>query len=584
MARCGGGNCMWRYCKRYIHFAVIAAILMIGEVLADLYQPGLMRQIVDDGVLGLDSGGVGNPRLILSAGILMSLVVILGGACGSLNNVFSHLCCQNVGNDLRKDCFAKVMTLSLPQLESFGTGSLITRVTNDVVQISNLISQFIRGMVRTSMLTFGSIVCLYRLNRTFGNIILCVLPFMLACLLICIRSANPLFSRLQEQLDQVNAILQEDISGIRVVKACVREVYEKARFGKANGELIKTQLKFLVIFAFMNPAMNALMYLAVTVILLRGAGQAAQGTATPGMIMAAITYTTQMLNGVLMLVMVFQTISRGYASWKRVRELLDTEPELLDGDFDGDTAEHGKLEFRDVSFRYPGAQHPALSHISLTVQPGETLAVIGATGSGKSTLVHLLLRFYDVTEGALLVDGVDVRQYRQKALRDKMGVALQKSELFSRSLRENITWGTDGAGDAAAAAGIAQAAGFIEAAPQGYDTPVAKGGSSLSGGQKQRVSIARAVLKPSEFLIFDDASSALDLKTEAELYAALESARPECTKIIIAQRIATVRRADRIVVIDKGNIAGCGTHRELMENCPVYQDIYCSQMGSGEAL
>ncbi len=561
---------MWRYCNRYVHFAVIAALLMVGEVLADLVQPGLMRQIVDNGVLGLDSGGVGNPQAILSAGIVMSVMVILGGTCGSLNNVFCHLCCQNVGNDLRKDCFAHIMTFSFTQMDSFGTGSLITRVTNDIVQISNLISQFIRGMVRTSMLTFGSIVCMYRLNRAFGHIVLCILPFMLACLIICIQSANPLFSRLQEQLDNVNGILQEDIPGIRVVKACVREIYEKLRFGKANGELIKTQLKFLVIFAFMNPAMNALMYLAVTVILLQGSWQAANGTATPGMIMAAITYTTQLLNGVLMLTTVFQTISRGYASWKRIRELLGTRPELQDGNFDGDTALHGELEFRDVSFRYPGAQQPALSHINLTVHSGETVAVIGATGSGKSTMVQLLLRFYDVTEDTLLVDGVDVRRYRQKALRNKMGAALQKSELFSLSLRENIAWGTAGAGDTAAAAKIAQAAGFIEAAPQGYDTPVAKGGSSLSGGQKQRISIARAVLKPAEFLIFDDASSALDLKTEADLCNALETARPECTKIIIAQRIASVRRADRIIVMDRGTIAGCGTHRELLESCPIY--------------
>lgn len=565
---------MWRYCNRYVHFAVIAALLMVGEVLADLVQPGLMRQIVDNGVLGLDSGGVGNPQAILSAGIVMSVMVILGGTCGSLNNVFCHLCCQNVGNDLRKDCFAHIMTFSFTQMDSFGTGSLITRVTNDIVQISNLISQFIRGMVRTSMLTFGSIVCMYRLNRAFGHIVLCILPFMLACLIICIQSANPLFSRLQEQLDNVNGILQEDIPGIRVVKACVREIYEKLRFGKANGELIKTQLKFLVIFAFMNPAMNALMYLAVTVILLQGSWQAANGTATPGMIMAAITYTTQLLNGVLMLTTVFQTISRGYASWKRIRELLGTRPELQDGNFDGDTALHGELEFRDVSFRYPGAQQPALSHV----------AVIGATGSGKSTMVQLLLRFYDVTEGTLLVDGVDVRRYRQKALRNKMGAALQKSELFSLSLRENIAWGTAGAGDTAAAAKIAQAAGFIEAAPQGYDTPVAKGGSSLSGGQKQRISIARAVLKPAEFLIFDDASSALDLKTEADLCNALETARPECTKIIIAQRIASVRRADRIIVMDRGTIAGCGTHRELLESCPIYQEICHSQMGSEDRL
>jgi len=576
---------MWHYIRRYLHFAVIAALFMVGEVLADLYQPELMKQIVDDGVLGLNSGGVGDPQLILRVGIHMSLVVILGGLCGSLNNVFTHMCCQNIGNELRKDCFSRVMSLSFPQMDRFGTGSLITRVTNDVTQVSNFIGQFIRGMVRTSMLTFGSIICLFRLNAAFGGIVLCVLPLMLACLIVCIRSANPLFSRLQEQLDRMNGLLQEDISGIRVVKACVRETYEKLRFGRANGDLIKTQMKFLVIFSFMNPTMNALMYLAVTVIVLKGSAQAARGAATPGMIMAAITFTTQLLNGVLMLVMIFQTISRGYASWKRVKELLNTTPQLRDGDFDGNTAVRGELEFRDVSFRYPDARQPALSHINLTVKAGETLAVIGPTGSGKSTLVHLMLRFCDVSEGAVLVDGVDVRRYRLKALRDKMGTALQKSELFRTSIRENITWGAAGASDSevAQAADIAQAAAFIEAAPQGFDTPVAKGGASLSGGQRQRISIARAVLKPSEFLIFDDATSALDLKTESALYTALNEARPECTKIIIAQRIATVRQADRIVVMDRGTIAGCGTHRELMKSCPLYRDICHSQIGGEQA-
>jgi len=577
---------MWHYIRRYLHFAVIAALFMVGEVLADLYQPGLMRQIVDDGVLGLDSGGVGDPGLILRAGVVMALVVIAGGACGSLNNVFTHLCCQNMGNDLRKDCFGKILSLSFEQMDRFGAGSLITRVTNDVNQVSMLVGQFIRGVVRTGMLTFGSIVCLYRLNRAFGVIVLCALPFMLACLVVCIRWANPLFGRLQGQLDRINDILQEDISGIRVVKACVREVYEKLRFGRANDALIKTQLKFLMIFSIMNPAVNAIMYLAMTAILLQGSVQVGEGGATPGMVMAAITYTTQLLQGVLMLVMIFQTISRGCASWERVKEILNSQAALRDGDFDSETAVHGALEFRDVSFRYPGSRQPALRHIDLTVQPGETLAVIGPTGSGKSTLVNLMLRFYDVTEGAVLVDGVDVRRCRLKALREKMGAALQKSELFSASLGENIAWGDPGAAAAGVmeAARTAQADSFIRSASLGYDTIVAERGASLSGGQKQRVSIARAVLKPAEFLIFDDSSSALDLKTEAALYAALEKARPECTKIIIAQRIATVRRADRIAVLDQGAIVGCGSHQELMERCPLYQDIYNSQLGNEEAL
>lgn len=577
---------MWKYVSRYLHFAAIAALLMVGEVLADLYQPVLMKRIVDDGVLGINTGGSGNPQLILCVGIFMILVVILGGTAGSFNNVFAHMFCQNMGNDLRKDCFRNIMSYSLDQMERFGTGSLITRVTNDVNQVSMLVGQFIRGIVRAGMLTFGSLVCLYRLNPSFGAIVLCAVPFILACMAGCIWTANPLFSRLQARLDQVNAILQEDISGIRVVKACVRESYEKLRFGKANGELIQTQLKFLVIFAFMNPAVNALMYLAVAVILMTGSAQTAQGTATPGMIMAAITYATQLLDGILMVVMIFQTLSRGYASWKRVREILNSEPALADGDFDGETEQHGSLEFRNVSFCYPGARQPALRHIDLKVRSGETLAIIGPTGSGKSTLVDLMLRFYDVSEGELLVDGVDVRRYRQKALRDKMGAALQKSELFSASLRENIAWGVEGASEeaVAAAAQTAQAADFIQAAPQGYRTPVAERGVSLSGGQKQRISIARAVLKPAEFLIFDDTSSALDLKTEAALYGALDRACPGRTKIIIAQRIATVRRADRIVVMNQGAIVGCGTHRELLEHCSIYQEICRSQIGSEEEL
>lgn len=573
---------MWKYIKRYIHFAIIAALFMVGEVLMDLIQPGLMSSIVDDGVLGVDNHGIGNPHLILTLGLTMVGLVIFGGLCGSLNNVFVHMTGQNIGNEMRKDCFRKIMSFSFPQMDKFGTGSLVTRVTNDITQVQNFVAQFVRGMIRTSMLMAGSIFFMFRLNHRFGIIVLCAFPFILGCMIFCLWKANPLFPQLQAQLDQINGILQEDVSGIRIIKACVREIYEKLRFGKANEELIKTQLRVLVIFAFMNPVMNALMYVVVVIILLAGSVQVEAGTTTPGVIMAAITYTTQLLNGILMLVMLFQNISKGVTSWKRVKEVLDSEPELKDGGFDGDTKIHGEIEFRDVSFAFPGTDQIVLKHINLKINPGETIAVMGVTGSGKTALVSLIPRFYDVTEGTVLVDGVDVREYRQTALRDKIAVALQKSELFSASIRENISWGRQEAAEdeICTAADIAQASDFIQTTPQGYDTLVAERGMSLSGGQKQRISIARAVLKSAEILIFDDSTSALDLKTEANLYEALSKARPESTKVIIAQRIASVRRADRIVVLDNGGIAACGTHEELMQSCKAYQDIYHSQIGS----
>ena len=572
---------MWTYIKRYLTFAVLAALFMVGEVSMDLVQPGLMSRIVDEGVLGLKAGGAGDLELIWTLGLQMIALVVFGGLCGSLNNAFTHISSQNIGNEMRKDTFRRIMSFSFPQLDRFGAGSLVTRVTNDITQIQTFVSLFIRGLIRTSMLTFGSMYCIFRLNRQFGLIVLCAFPFVVGVIVLCLWKANPLFSKLQEQLDAINAVMQEDVSGIRIIKACVREVYEKARFGKANDALIATQLRVLVIFAFMNPAVNAFMYGVVAVLLYMGSAQVFAGSATPGDVMAAVTYTTQMLNGVLMLVMLFQNISRGLASWKRIKELLDSEPELKDGSFDGGSGRQGEIEFRDVSFAYPGAARPVLEHIDLTVRQGETVAVMGATGCGKTTLVNLIPRFYDVTKGAVLVDGVDVREYRQQALREKVSITLQKAELFTVPIMKNIAWGRPAAPMEAivSAAETAQADEFIRATPDGYHTVVAERGMSLSGGQRQRLSIARAVVKSAEILIFDDSTSALDLKTEANLYHSLQKSRPDATKIIVAQRIASVRQADRIVVLENGRISAVGSHEELLVNCKVYQDIYYSQLG-----
>lgn len=573
---------MWKYIKKYLHFAVIAALFMIGEVLMDLVQPGLMSQIVDEGVLGLHHNGMGDLHLILTLGLTMIVLVIFGGLCGSLNNVFVHMSSQNIGNEMRKDCFCRIMSFSFPQMDRFGTGSLVTRVTNDITQVQNFVAQFVRGMIRTSMLTIGSIFFMFRLNHQFGLIVLCAFPFIFGCMILCLYKANPLLPRLQAQLDRINEIMQEDVSGIRIIKACVREIYEKLRFGKANDDLIRTQLRVLVIFAFMNPVMNGLMYVVVVVILLSGSHQVEAHAATPGTIMAAITYTTQLLNGILMLVMLFQNISKGAASWKRVNEVLCSQPDLKDGDFDAPTPVQGKIEFRDVSFAFPGTEQTVLNGINLTIHPGETIAVMGATGCGKTSLVNLIPRFYDVTHGAVLVDDIDVREYKQKTLRKKIAVALQKSELFSASIKENISWGdTHASLDAiCASASIAQADDFIRTTPNGYDTMVAERGMSLSGGQKQRISISRAILKNAEILIFDDSTSALDLRTESNLYTALNQFRPETTKIIIAQRIASVRHADKIAVLNSGTLEAFGSHTELMQSCKTYQDIYHSQIGS----
>ena len=574
---------MWSYVKRYLPYAMLAALLMVGEVSMDLIQPTIMSRIVDEGVLGAGNSGVGDLGIILSLGIRMILLVLFGGLCGSMNNIFTQIAAQNVGNDMRKDCFWRIMRFSFPQMDRFGTGSLVTRVTNDITQVQTFLSLFVRGMIRTSMLTFGSMFFMYRLNPAFGRLVMGAFPLIVGVMALCIVRSNPMFTHLQAQLDGINAIMQEDVSGIRVIKACVREAYEKARFGKANDALTGTQLRVLTLFALMNPTVNAIMYVVVALILLTGSRQVAAGATSPGVIMAVITYTTHLLSGVLMLVMLFQNISRGVASWKRVREVLHTEPELRDGE--RTDAIRGRIELRDVSFAYPGGGRNVLEHISLTIEPGETVAIMGATGCGKSTLVRLIPRFYDVTAGAVLVDGIDVREFNQQALRGQIAIALQKSELFTEGIGENIEWGRPGASqeEIEQAASVAQAEEFILRTPYGYETPVAERGMSLSGGQKQRLSIARALIRRAPVIIFDDTTSALDLATEARLYDALRDMAPDSTKIIVAQRIATVRRADKIVVLENGRIAACGSHDELLRTCETYREIVDSQMGEEES-
>ena len=566
---------MWRYIKPYLLYGILAVLLMTGEVTCDLLQPRLMTDIVDRGVLGMDT------PLILRLGAVMIGVALLGLVCGSLNGLFAQTASQRIGNDIRKDALRRILHFSFAQTERYSTGALVTRVTSDVTQIQHMCMMTVRGLIRTGVQIVGSLFFLTLMDGKFALIVLGALPILLPAIFWTLRHVSPLFTRMQAELDGLNSLLSEDLTGIRIIKACVREAGEKLRFSEANRKLTDTQLHVLLVFALLSPATNALMYVVITLLLLVGGSEVAAGAATPGQVMAAVTYATQLLNSILRLVIMFQNISRGAASWKRMRSVLSEPEDLADGGRDEGTQQRGSVEFRHVTFRWKGDGTPALSDISFSAAAGETIGIMGATGSGKSTLVSLIPRFYDVTEGSVLVDGIDVREYKKEALRGKIAVALQKSELFGRTIRENIAWGAPEASAEAiaAAAGAAQADGFINETPDGYETVVAERGNSLSGGQKQRIAVARALLKDAEILILDDATSALDLATEAALYEAVERERPDLTRIIVAQRAASVRHADRILLLEEGRLAACGTHEELMARSEAYREIVSLQTG-----
>lgn len=576
---------MLKYLKKYWFFALLAPVFMIGEVSMDLLQPELMSRIIDDGVLGLNNGRVGNLNTVITIGLKMIGFVALGGICGIMSGVFANLCAQQFGNDVRKAVFKRIMEFSFEQTDKFSTGSLITRVTNDITQLQNFVMQCLRGFVRTSMLFIGGIACMVSLNMEFGIIIACALPFVAVCVVYFIAKANPKFTVLQKKLDKVNNVMQENVSGARVVKAYVKEDYETERFEKANNELVSTQLDVLLLLSYMTPIMNIILNLSVVAVIKVGGIQVSAGSATPGNVMAAITYCSQVLNAVMRMTMIFQTASRGIASKKRVMEIINCDPAIKSGTYNKETAVKGKVEFKNVSFAYPGMDNEnVIENFNLVINPGETIGILGATGCGKSSLVNLIPRFYDVTKGEVLIDGVNVKDYDLQVLRDKVSIALQKPEIFSTTIAENIAWGDDSAGSEKIrqAADIAQATEFIDNRTDGMDTQVSQGGHSLSGGQKQRVAISRAVLKNSEILIFDDATSALDLKTEADLYLELSAKKYDVTRIIIAQRIASVKNADRIVVMDNGRLADVGSHSELIKTSEIYKDIYESQLKGNE--
>ncbi len=564
-----------KYLKPYALFAVLTPLSMVGEVLGDLLQPKLMSKIVDDGVLGQDMD------LIIRTGLLMLLVLIGGGACGIAASAFGGIASQSFSRDLRVDVFKRVMGLSFEQTDKFTTGSLVTRLTADITAIQQMVDFLLRMLVRDSLLFFGGIIMMLTLNVRFGIIILCALPVEIIMMIIILKKANPYYSIVAKRLDSVNSVVQENVTGARVVKAYVREDTEEKRFDDANISLMESNLRVQTLMAILQPLLMIILNLSVIAVIVIGGWQVQAQAMKVGEVMAAITYLTQVLQGVMMMSMMFQTLAKASASANRLREVLETDPVIKSGSVSLSDKTGGTVSFKNVSFSYPETKgRPVISDFTLDIKSGESVAILGATGSGKSSLVNLIPRFYDCTAGEVLVDGVNVKDCKLDELRKKVGIVLQKSELFSGTVEDNIKWGDKNATheEVISAAQAAQADEFIQKIPAGYEGMIAEKGASLSGGQKQRLSISRAVLKKPEILILDDSTSALDLGTEAKLRAEIDRKMSGTTLIIIAQRIQSVKSCDRIAVLDHGRLCACDTHENLLKTCEVYQDIYASQV------
>ncbi len=564
-----------KYLKPYALFAVLTPLSMVGEVLGDLLQPKLMSKIVDDGVLGQDMD------LIIRTGLLMLLVLIGGGACGIAASAFGGIASQSFSRDLRVDVFKRVMGLSFEQTDKFTTGSLVTRLTADITAIQQMVDFMLRMLVRDSLLFFGGIIMMLTLNVRFGIIILCALPVEIIMMIVILKKANPYYSIVAKRLDSVNSVVQENVTGARVVKAYVREDTEEKRFDDANISLMESNLRVQTLMAILQPLLMIILNLSVIAVIVIGGWQVQAQAMKVGEVMAAITYLTQVLHGVMMMSMMFQTLAKASASANRLREVLETDPVIKSGSVSLADKTGGTVSFKNVSFSYPETKgRPVISDLTLDIKSGESVAILGATGSGKSSLVNLIPRFYDCTEGEVLVEGVNVKDCKLDELRKKVGIVLQKSELFSGTVEDNIKWGDKNATheDVISAAQAAQADEFIQKIPAGYEGIIAEKGASLSGGQKQRLSISRAVLKKPEILILDDSTSALDLGTEAKLRAEIDRKMSGTTLIIIAQRIQSVKSCDRIAVLDHGKLCACDTHENLLKTCEVYQDIYASQV------
>ena len=568
-----------RFLKPFALSVAGILLLVFFQSMAELYLPTLMANIVDTGVMK------GDTRYIYQVGGFM-LLVAAGSAILSVAAAYlSARTAMGFGRDLRTNVFGRVESFSLHEFDKIGTATLITRTTNDITQVQMVLLIMMRMMVMAPMMAIGGIIMAISKDGPLTWILAIAVPLLAVAIYFVATKGIPLFQAMQVKLDKLNRVLREYLTGIRVVRAFDRTEHERERFLEANEDLTGTAIRVNRIMAFMMPFMMLVMNATTISIIWFGSIRIDAGHLQVGDMMAFLQYAMQIMFSFVMVAMMFVMIPRAEASAVRINEVLETEPEIVDPKSPKRAVERrGHVEFEDVTFSYPGAEQPALSHISFHVNPGEVTAIIGGTGSGKSTLISLIPRFYDVDSGRVLVDGVDVREMTQSHLREKIGFVPQKAVLFSGSVADNIRYGRDGAtaDEVSQAAATAQATEFIDGLKEGFDSAIAQGGTNISGGQKQRLSIARALVRHPEIYIFDDSFSAVDFKTDARLRAALRKETKDSTVLIVAQRVATVMDADRIIVLDEGQVVGIGTHRELMQSSSVYHEIVSSQLSEEE--
>lgn len=567
----------WKYIKPYLPAFIIGPLMMIVEVIGEVVLPKLMANIINVGVTN------GSAGYITGTGALMVLVALLMMAGGVGGAYFGAKAAVSFAADLRKDAFDKVQTFSFANLDQFSTGSLVTRLTNDITQVQNLINMALRMMLRAPGMLIGALIMAFVMNAELAVIVLIVIPILVGAIAVLIKIAFPKFKIMQKKLDALNSNIQEMLINVRVIKSFVRGDYEEKKFAASNEDLKQTSLGAFKTIIIVMPLMMLMMNATTLAVVWFGGRQIIVGNMQVGDLTAFTTYIVQILMSLMMLAMVILQSSRALASLSRIREILDTEVDLNDEHCKepDKIVSSGRVEFRDVSFRYYKENKEAvLSHISFAVKSGQTLGIIGSTGSGKTTLVQMIPRLYDVDEGEVLVDGVNVKDYTLENLREGVGMVLQKNVLFSGSILENLMWGDENASmeEVRKAAQAAQADGFVSSFTGGYEMDLGQGGVNVSGGQKQRLCIARALLKKPKILILDDSTSAVDTATEAKIRESFAGELKNTTKIIIAQRISSVQEADEIMVLDDGKIVGFGKHEDLLASCEAYQEIYYSQM------